>query len=151
MSETTNKDLDKSLDIVRISEAQQLDGVKITADIVKTKDFQTNYTSLVNLIDYLNSIKKSVDSGVKELVKNNYIETGDSCIITDSYNFTYVPEFTKQTIDSKKLKEEHPELYVKYATTNHVSDSIRITKVKKDKEDSKKSIDAVFSEVKSGE
>ncbi|MBO7691915.1 MAG: hypothetical protein J6T10_04685 [Methanobrevibacter sp.] len=151
MSETTNKDLDKSLDIVKISEAQQLDGVKITADIVKTKDFQTNYTSLVNLIDYLNSIKKSVDSGVKELVKNNYTETGDSSITTDDYNFTYVPESTRQTIDSKKFKQEHPELYVKYTTTNRVSDSIRITKVKKDEEDSKKSIDAVFSEVKSGE
>lgn len=151
MSDTTNKNLDKSLDIVKISEAQQLDGVKITADIVKTKDFQTNYTSLVNLIEYLNSIKKSVDSGVKELVKNNYTETGDSSITTDSYNFTYVPESTRQTIDSKKFKEEHPELYVKYTTTNRVSDSIRITKVKKDEEDSKKSIDAVFSEVESGE
>jgi predicted phage-related endonuclease len=41
--------------------------------------------------------------------------------------FVYVASTTKTTIDSKKLKEEHPEIAQKYSKTSPVSASVRIT------------------------
>lgn len=44
----------------------------------------------------------------------------------DKMSITYVAPTTRISIDSKKLKEECPELYEKYSKTSEVKDSIRI-------------------------
>ncbi len=49
-------------------------------------------------------------------------ETADKSML-----ITYVEPSTRETIDSKRLKEEHPELAKKYVKTSTVKASVRIT------------------------
>ena len=41
-------------------------------------------------------------------------------------SLTYVAATERQTVDSKRLKEENPGLYVKYSKISPVKDSVRI-------------------------
>lgn len=57
------------------------------------------------------------------------VEKWDNELMT----ITYVKPTTKTTLDSKKIKEELPEVFTKYSKTSNVKSSIRI-KLKEDKE-----------------
>ena len=46
---------------------------------------------------------------------------------TENMRLTYIDPTTKETFDSKRFKEEHPESYKKYIKTTKVKSSIRIT------------------------
>ena len=127
--------------------ARKLEGAEITTSLIKTQDFQEQYESLSDLVDYLSTLKKAIDSEIKEVIMKDYVETGESTISTDKYNFTYVGPSTKKGFDTKKLAEEHPDIYLKYVKISNVADSIRVAK-KKAAEKDKDSIEADFSELK---
>lgn len=111
--------------------ASELDHVVVTADLIKSDDFSKKYQSLDNLIDYLTTIKKTINAGIQNIVESSYQEKGESSIRSEDYTFTYVAPSTKTAFDSKKLKEDNPELYAKYVKTSNVSSSLRVTKRKK--------------------
>lgn len=145
----------KTESINQVVLASQLDDVKISADIIKSEDFSKQYQSLENLINYLKSIKETVDAELKNIVEQEFLETGESSIKTDDYSFTYVSPTTKESLDTKRLKAEDPELYKKYVKVSNVSGSLRVTKRKKKLEkpeiEEKKnddSIEAEFSDIK---
>ena len=50
-------------------------------------------------------------------------------VIVDSVKLTYVSPSTRNTIDSKKLKEEEPELAKKFAKTSNVKATVRIEEI----------------------
>lgn len=108
-----------------------LEGVVVTKELVASADFSQKYEYLLGLISYLDSIKKAVDSGVKEIVKDNYFETGESSVVSEGFRFTYVPATTREGVDTKKLKTENPELYKQYVKISNVNESFRVTALKK--------------------
>lgn len=50
-------------------------------------------------------------------------------VIVDSVKLTYVSPSTRSTIDSKKLKEEEPELAKKFTKTSNVKATVRLEEI----------------------
>ena len=69
---------------------------------------------------------------VYEVFKDNIVKLHETendlpkSILVDSVKLTYVAPSTRTTIDSKKLKEEEPELAKKFSKTSNVSATVRI-------------------------
>lgn len=109
---------------------KDLEGVSMTPEVLVSNDFAVKYAQLCAWVEQASKIKDMIDSGIKEIVKANYLETGDSSIKNGEYMYTYVPETESTTLDSKRLKEEHPEIYVEYARKSKRKDSVKKTKIK---------------------
>lgn len=109
---------------------KDLEGVSMTPEVLVSDDFAVKYAQLCAWVEQASKIKDMIDSGIKEIVKTNYFETGDASIKNGEYMYTYVPETESTTLDSKRLKEEHPEIYVEYARKSKRKDSVKKTKIK---------------------
>lgn len=109
-----------------------LEGIELTPAVIASDDFAAKYAAMVEYMDKLKELKDNVDSVVKGLVKDNYMATGESTIACSTYKFTYIPETTRETFDSKALKSDDPELYKKYVKVSSVKESMRVVKAKKD-------------------
>lgn len=72
---------------------------------------------------------KAVREAIIEAMKYNGVPKYED----DKIVITYIAPTTSQVIDSKRLKEEQPELYNKYIKVTQKSESVRI-KLKKEKE-----------------
>lgn len=118
----------------QIALVSQLDHVEISAEMVKSENFSLQYESLDDLIKYLTSIQKAVNTEIKKIIEKDYADSGVSSLKSDKYSFSYIAPSTKQTFDVNKFMEENPELYKKYLKTSNVSDSLRVTKKKEKKE-----------------
>ena len=67
--------------------------------------------------------KKELSATIKQLMEDNGIyET----IENDYLKIVYKKSYPRTTIDSKKLKEELPDIYEEYSKTTNVSSSITI-------------------------
>lgn len=108
----------------------QLVDAPITTALISSEDFGKKYDYLVSLTKYLEDIKKQVDSRIKEITKNQYYDTGENSVTNAGYKYTYIPESTKETFNTKEFKVDHPDLYKEYVRVSNVSDSVRTTKVK---------------------
>lgn len=112
--------------------ASELDNIVVTPELIKSEDFSKKYQSLEELINYLTAIKKTINESIQSIAESSYQDSGDSSIRSKDYIFTYIAPSTKATFDSKKLKEENPELYAKYVKVNKTASSLRVTKRKKE-------------------
>ncbi len=105
---------------------------EINYEIVGHKDFQEQYSKLLEAIDQLEGIRKTVNEQVKELAKERYLIDGTRRIEGKKFNMSYIPESFRERFDIKKLQEEEPELYAellkKYTRISKVSDSLRVNK-----------------------
>ena len=68
----------------------------------------------------------------ENMIKNKLIEMFESTpaldkkyVAVDGLKFTYVGPSQRNTVDTKKLKEEYPEIYKKVATKSNVKSQIR--------------------------
>lgn len=104
---------------------------------------QENETSLTSVAkdlmpkDFVKKYKqmKKLEAEIKTMedaFKEQLIQVFESipCIETntvalDGLKFTYVSSSTRNTVDSKKLQEEYPEIYKKVLKTSNVKSSIR--------------------------
>lgn len=75
-------------------------------------------------------LKKEVEAKA-EVLKQQIVEAMRTQSIksfeNESIKITYIAPTTRETIDSKKLKAEMPEIAAKYTKTSKVKDSVRIT------------------------
>lgn len=117
----------KSNELMQIM--SDLQGVSMTPEVLASDDFASKYTKLCEFVEQATKIKEVIDAGIMEIVKTNYLETGDSSVKNGEYIYTYVPATEAITLDSKKLKEEQPEIYAKYAKKTSRKDSIRKKKI----------------------
>lgn len=87
-----------------------------------TADTEEQITALLKAAD---KIKEEVDNLkaaiMSEMVKKNIIK-----IDTDVLTVTYVGATTKETLDSKAIKTELPDIYDTYAKISPVKASLRI-------------------------
>lgn len=114
--------------LIALDSINQLATVQLTNELVASEDFVNNYTNLIAASKYLEDLKKNIDNSIKELVKEQYFETGEASIESNGYKYTYIPETVRESLDSKALKAADPELYKQYVKVSNVSDSLRITK-----------------------
>lgn len=120
---------------------KDLEGVSMTPEVLVSDDFAVKYAQLCAWVEQASKIKDMIDSGIKEIVKANYFETGDASIKNGEYMYIYVPETESTTLDSKRLKEEHPEIYVEYARKSKRKDFVKKTKIKTTSSEPKNVID----------
>ena len=99
-------------------------------EVVATEDRLAQLVQLKYDMDELELRKKEIDrqmseitDTVKELMRDKGIKTFEN----DLVKITYVAPTTRESIDSKKLKAELPEIAAKYTKTSEVKDSVRIT------------------------
>lgn len=84
---------------------------------------------LVKQIVEFQKVKLEMDLKEKEL-KNSLKEAMEACGITkwttDGLCATITSASTRTTLDSKRLKEELPDVYEEYSKTSNVSSSLRL-------------------------
>ena len=73
-------------------------------------------------IKAIEEIKQSYRNAIQEAMEKNGIDKFDNDFIT----VNYVAPTTRTTLDTKRLKAEHPELYGEYLTESEVKSSVRI-------------------------
>ena len=64
---------------------------------------------------------------IKEELKNYMVENGIKKFEDDFISLTYIAPIVRISIDTKKLKEAKPELWVEFSKKTEVKDSVRIT------------------------
>ena len=64
---------------------------------------------------------------IKEELKNYMLENGIKKFEDDFISLTYIAPIVRISIDTKKLKEAKPELWVEFSKKTEVKDSVRIT------------------------
>lgn len=114
-------------------------------EFVGFNTLQENETSLTSVAkdlmpkDFVKKYKqmKKLEAEIKEAedkFKQNLIQMFESIpeletktVALDGLKFTYTSPYTKTTVDSKKLKEEFPEIYNKVIKTSNVKSSIKTT------------------------
>ena len=110
-----------------------LSSVPISLETLKQDEFNNYYLLLEQTIKSLSALKEDLDAEIKEVAKNNYLESGKSSVSSDQYMYTYVSMILKESLDTKKLKEERPDIYKQYVKVSSVKDSIRIKQNTKEK------------------
>ena len=104
-----------------------LDAEVIADELVQ---FQSSVPDVIQAISNLMVMKKELDEQEKQL-KQKLLEAmeayGVKVFETDIIKMTYVAPTTRTTIDSTKLKKEHPDIAEQYSKTSNVSASVRVT------------------------
>ena len=103
-----------------------------SAEEVETTDlavFQSNAMVIMRKIADLDIQKKQLEAQDK-MVRQELQEAMDKYGIkkfeNDILKVTYVESTTRTTIDSKKLKEDLPQVFAKYSKTSQIKGSVRI-------------------------
>lgn len=120
--------IDNTNGLVVLDSINKLLNVKISNELVTSDEFVNGYTNLIAVSKYLEDLKKNLDTSIKEFLKEQYFETGDTSVESNGYKYTYIPETVRESLDTKSLKANDPELYKKYVKISNVSDSLRVTK-----------------------
>ena len=92
--------------------------------------FQSSVPETIQKITNLIQMKKALDEQEKEL-KQKLVEAmeayGVKSFENDQIKMTYVAPTTRSTLDSAKLKKDHPDIVEQYSKTSNVSASVRVT------------------------
>lgn len=80
------------------------------------------------IADFEREIKrlKDAEDKLKEAILNEMESKGVIKLETDTLNITYVAPTTRETLDSKTLKAELPDIYDAYVKISPVKSSIRL-------------------------
>ena len=100
-----------------------MDLVKIENDnLIIDEEYVKKYKQFLELKNYIYLADKEIKQGAKD-----YMEaTGKTNIVAGGLCFEYRKGTTRTTIDSKRLKEELPDIYEEYSKTSEVSSSVVI-------------------------
>jgi predicted phage-related endonuclease len=81
---------------------------------------------------------EETEAQMKDAIKKAMIDNGVVSIKTKDLSITYTAPSASLRLDSKRLKEENPTLWDKYATVSSRVDSIRVALLKPSKDKSSK-------------
>lgn len=96
-------------------------------DVLMLKDIEIAIVNMEKQIDELAKQKKEFLEKAKENMAKHGVKKWEA----DSFVITFVPAHTRETLDSKALKENHQDIYDKFLRVSFVDDSVRL-KIKKD-------------------
>ena len=97
--------------------------ISVARDLVPN-DFVEKYKALKKAQDELNEIEENVKKKLLEMFES-IPELESNTVTIDGLKFTYVGPSKRKSVDTKKLKEEHPDIYAKCLKTSQVKSSIR--------------------------
>lgn len=83
--------------------------------------------SALKALDEQKKELESQENKLKEFLISKFEETGLDSIDNEYFRIKYTPPSTRETIDTKKLKQEMPELAEKYTTVSAVKAKVTIT------------------------
>jgi len=92
--------------------------------------FNTSAMTIMKNIAELDKQKKALeekDKEVRDALKQVMDQYGIKSFENDILKVTFVAETTRTSIDSAKLKKDHPDIAEKYSKTSKVSASVRIS------------------------
>lgn len=92
-------------------------------ELSKIYDVEQEIIAYKAYLKKLEEMKKNFTSSLLEKMKEGNIKTFES----DNVKITYVAPYTKENVDTSKLKEEHPDIYKSYLKTSNVKETIKIT------------------------
>lgn len=87
-------------------------------------EFYKKYKKMKKAEEEFNNLYEPFKKGLIELYANH--SEMPKSIVVGGAKLTYVSPSTRTTVDTKKLKEEEPELAKKYSKTSLVSATIRL-------------------------
>ena len=133
-----NEDTCKIVEIQPIAESEivRLLECERNSELFERKTLELTFSEsekivmIQNELKSLNDRKKQLEeqeSEFKEMLIAKMEETGVKSIDNDYFKITYVAPSQRETIDSARLKREHPDLAVEYTKTSLVKASVRIT------------------------
>lgn len=100
----------------------------VTDELVQ---FESSVPDTIKQITTLMQMKKELDEQEKQL-KQKLVEAmetyGVKSFENDQIKMTYVAPTTRSTIDTIKLKKDHPSIAEQYSKTSNVSASVRVVK-----------------------
>lgn len=85
-------------------------------------DYAEEYAKVLKLQKALELKTKEVNQRVKEIMEENGIDT----LSTNGLVYSYRKATTRTTLDSKKLKEDMPDIYEEYSKTSSVASSVSV-------------------------
>ena len=89
--------------------------------------FAKEYKKMKKLQEQITRTENIIKSKLIEMFESTSITTDKKYVAVDGLRFTYVGPSKRDTIDSKKLKEEYPEIYKKVIKHSNVKSQIRTT------------------------
>lgn len=102
------------------------DAEVITDEVVQ---FESAVPDTIKQITNLIQMKKELDEQEKQL-KQKLVEAMEKYNVksfeNDQIKVTYVAPTTRSTIDSTRLKKDHPDIVEQYSKTSNVSASVRV-------------------------
>ena len=98
----------------------------VTKELLADPEFDKQFAFLLDLEKSVKDVLESVKSGIKSVVEEQYVSTGDNKIESLSYNVSYKPSYTSNGFDTDKLKQEQPKIYNKYQKVTICSSSITV-------------------------
>ena len=110
--------------------AAEVEGRQFVNPLPSVNTLPDRYKAMEMQILDLLAKKKEIEKQVKtfsERMKGEMEKAGVKKWETENMRLTYIDPTTKETFDSKRFKEEHPEDYREYIKTTEVKPSIRIT------------------------
>ena len=88
------------------------------------ESFAKDYKKLKKLQDELSKTEASIKEKLIEMFEA-HPEMNSQTVTMDGLSFTYTKSYVKNTVDSKKLQEEYPDIYKKMIKTSNVKSSIK--------------------------
>lgn len=113
-------------------DAQESTSDLCSEQVEEETDLQVMESAVPEAIEIITQItvqKKKLDEQekiMKKKLQEAMEKYGIKKFENDKVAFTYVPETTRTTIDSDKLKKEHPDIAKECSKTSKVSASVRI-------------------------
>ena len=104
---------------------------EITPAVISSPEFAGKYEQLLMTLAQLEDLKKNVNEAIKLAMKDKYLATGDTRLTSGDINYVYVPESTRESLDTKRIKRELPEVYKDYVKISQISDHVRVSKASK--------------------
>lgn len=102
--------------------------------VIESDEFAEFLTVLTTYKDNIAAFFDAFQSKMKEVLRKQYLETGNATVSSVGFKHTYVPGTTRTSFDSKALKEADPDTYNKYVKISPVAESIKTTAIKKKEE-----------------
>lgn len=106
--------------------SEELDKFKQTLPC-EPEEFSEKYRALKQATEEFDKVFVPFKENLIKLHEQN--ENLPKTVIVDGVKVTYVSPSIRNTIDSKKLKEEEPELAKKYTKSTNVKATVRLEKI----------------------
>lgn len=126
------------IDIIPDSEIERLFDCERNGEIYKEPKAELelpekDLAQIMQVSNQIAELKQQLEAfettydGIKNSLKEKMLEYGVKSYENDYLKITYVEPYTRETLDSKRIKSELPEVYLNYKKISNINDNVNIT------------------------